>query len=215
MLSHTPFRPLAKRLGSRPVLVSGRNETPAVAAAYGYRDFVTSLQLGAAYPHAVPFSLSAQGAAAPGFSDCAAPQAPWAQQLQHLVRCGLEQLLGGAAVVLAPKRVPQPGVQESVTGGMCGWLDLLCPDKPVQRWHSSESVASTWSPVCAPGCACNNTSASRAHRLAWSPTPSSCSGLLPAVGGSLLSGSNLDSGEDRTLRSWSGKWISAQAADGV
>ena len=100
MLSHTPFRPLAKRLGSRPVLVSGRNETPAVAAAYGYRDFVTSLQLGAAYPHAVPFSLSAQGAAAPGFSDCAAPQPPWAQQLQHLVRCGLEQLLGGQLLCL-------------------------------------------------------------------------------------------------------------------
>ena len=61
VLSHTPFRPLAERLGSRPVLVSGRNETPAVAAAYGYQDMVTSLQLGSAYPHAVPFSLSAQG----------------------------------------------------------------------------------------------------------------------------------------------------------
>ena len=75
MLSHTPFRPLAERLGSRPVLVSGRNETSAVAAAYGYHDFVTTVQLGAAYPHAVPFSLSAHGAAAPGYHACVAPQA--------------------------------------------------------------------------------------------------------------------------------------------
>ena len=82
VLSHSPFRPLASRLGDRPVLVCGRNETPAVAAAYGcclplqlqhemhgltrstqslrrFREAVTTAQLGSAYLAAVPFSLAA------------------------------------------------------------------------------------------------------------------------------------------------------------
>ncbi|GBF99769.1 hypothetical protein Rsub_12397 [Raphidocelis subcapitata] len=60
VLSHTPFRALVPRLRTRPVLVVGRRDTPAVAASYGFQKVLTTHDLAAAHPDALPF-----GAAAP------------------------------------------------------------------------------------------------------------------------------------------------------
>ena len=54
VLSHTPYRELAKELGDKPVVVSGRGALE-VAQAYGFTRAVTTAQLSAAYPTAVPF----------------------------------------------------------------------------------------------------------------------------------------------------------------
>lgn len=54
VLSHTPYRELAKSLGDKPVVISGRGASE-VAAAYGFKRAVTTAQLSAKYPTAVPF----------------------------------------------------------------------------------------------------------------------------------------------------------------
>lgn len=54
VLSHTPYRELAKELGDKPVVISGRGALD-VAKAYGFTRAVTTAQLSAAYPTAVPF----------------------------------------------------------------------------------------------------------------------------------------------------------------
>lgn len=54
VLSHTPYRELAKELGDKPVVISGRGADK-VAKAYGFTRAVTTSQLSAAYPTAVPF----------------------------------------------------------------------------------------------------------------------------------------------------------------
>ena len=55
VLSHTPFRELAKQFGGGPVIIVGRGRTPEVAEAYGFRKAVTTAQLEARHPHALPF----------------------------------------------------------------------------------------------------------------------------------------------------------------
>lgn len=67
ILSHTPFRSLVGRLGQHPVVVSGRRDAVAVAGAYGFSKVLTTYQLAAAYPDALPFG----GAAVPAGA-CAA-----------------------------------------------------------------------------------------------------------------------------------------------
>ncbi len=54
MLSQSPYRELAKDLGDKPVVISGRG-APEVAQAYGFTRAVTTSQLSARYPEAVPF----------------------------------------------------------------------------------------------------------------------------------------------------------------
>ena len=54
VLSHTPYRELAKTLGDKPVVISGRGASE-VAKAYGFTKAVTTSQLSARYPTAVPF----------------------------------------------------------------------------------------------------------------------------------------------------------------
>ena len=54
VLSHTPYRELAKDLGDKPVVISGRGASE-VAKAYGFMKAVTTSQLSARYPTAVPF----------------------------------------------------------------------------------------------------------------------------------------------------------------
>ena len=54
VLSHTPYRELAKDLGDKPVVISGRGALE-VAQAYGFTQAVTTSQLSAAHPTAVPF----------------------------------------------------------------------------------------------------------------------------------------------------------------
>ena len=49
------MRTLVPHLRARPVLVSGRGEVAAVAAGYGFQKIVTSDQLAAALPTALPF----------------------------------------------------------------------------------------------------------------------------------------------------------------
>ena len=53
VLSHTPYRELANDLGDKPVVISGRGASE-VAAAYGFKRAVTTSQLSARYPKAVP-----------------------------------------------------------------------------------------------------------------------------------------------------------------
>lgn len=54
VLSHTPYRELAKTLADKPVVISGRGASE-VASAYGFKRAVTTAQLSARYPKAVPF----------------------------------------------------------------------------------------------------------------------------------------------------------------
>ena len=54
VLSHTPFRELVKQFGDSPVVIAGRGRTPEVAEAYGFRKAVTTAQLEARHPHALP-----------------------------------------------------------------------------------------------------------------------------------------------------------------
>ena len=54
VLSHTPYRELAKDIGDKPVVISGRGAAE-VAKAYGFTRAVTTSQLSARYPKAVPF----------------------------------------------------------------------------------------------------------------------------------------------------------------
>ena len=61
VLSHTPFRALAAKLGNMPVLVAGAGEVPQVAAAYGFKHVVTTTDLARALPSAVPFWKSNPG----------------------------------------------------------------------------------------------------------------------------------------------------------
>ena len=57
MLSHTPFKELVPQLGNLPVLIAGRHpQIEEVAKSYGFRKTVTTAQLAAAHPSAVPFA---------------------------------------------------------------------------------------------------------------------------------------------------------------
>ncbi|KAK9837525.1 hypothetical protein WJX84_006214, partial [Apatococcus fuscideae] len=56
VLSHTPYRQLAKRLGDRPVLISGRGNFHHVAREYGFTQSVSTEQLARACPDALPLS---------------------------------------------------------------------------------------------------------------------------------------------------------------
>jgi hypothetical protein len=55
VLSHTPMRALAARLAGQCVLVSGRHDVINVAASYGFRKLLSTAQLAAALPGALPF----------------------------------------------------------------------------------------------------------------------------------------------------------------
>lgn len=82
VLSHTPYRELAKELGDKPVVISGRGADK-VAKAYGFTRAVTTSQLSAAYPTAVPFchdpGLTPEGHPIPAMSDpsCGTEAAPF------------------------------------------------------------------------------------------------------------------------------------------
>ena len=82
VLSHTPYRELAKELGDKPVVISGRGAHE-VAKAYGFTRAVTTAQLSAAYPTAVPFchSPGLPAAAAQGYvtscNECLAHVSTW------------------------------------------------------------------------------------------------------------------------------------------
>lgn len=82
VLSHTPYRELAKDLGDKPVVISGRGASE-VAAAYGFKRAVTTSQLSARYPKAVPFchdpGLTPEGEAIPDMADpsCGTEEAPF------------------------------------------------------------------------------------------------------------------------------------------
>ena len=54
VLSHTPFRELAKDLCQKPIVIAGRG-APEVATAYGFNKAVSTSQLSARFPTAVPF----------------------------------------------------------------------------------------------------------------------------------------------------------------
>lgn len=56
VLSHTPFKSIVGPYCHQPVLVLGRNRAPEVARLYGLQQVVTTEQLAAAFPHAVPFA---------------------------------------------------------------------------------------------------------------------------------------------------------------
>jgi len=58
ILSHTPFKDLAPRLGSHPILAVGRKDTQAVAQAYGFQKVMSTYQLAAALPDALPFGAA-------------------------------------------------------------------------------------------------------------------------------------------------------------
>ncbi|BDA43176.1 Haloacid dehalogenase-like hydrolase domain-containing 5 [Coccomyxa sp. Obi] len=68
VLSHTPFRSLAKSLGSKPVLVAGVGQVVHVAREYGFKHILTTADIAHAMPKAVPFwkDSSGQGPPAPG-----------------------------------------------------------------------------------------------------------------------------------------------------
>jgi HAD superfamily hydrolase (TIGR01456 family) len=55
VLSHTPFQSLTQKLSSNPVLVIGRGDVELVAKSYGLNKTITTRQLVAAHPTAVPF----------------------------------------------------------------------------------------------------------------------------------------------------------------
>ncbi|EIE22207.1 HAD-superfamily hydrolase [Coccomyxa subellipsoidea C-169] len=55
VLSHTPFRSLAKSLGSKPVLVAGVGKVAEVAREYGFKHVLTTRDIALAVPKAVPF----------------------------------------------------------------------------------------------------------------------------------------------------------------
>ena len=56
VLSHTPFKSIVGPYKDSPVLVLGRNRAADVARLYGLQHVVTTQQLAAAFPHAVPFA---------------------------------------------------------------------------------------------------------------------------------------------------------------
>ena len=76
ILSHTPLRALAPRLGRDPVVVSGRKDSVEVALSYGFTKVLSTHHLAAALPDALPF-----GAAPP-------PDARLAAQLAAAVAAG-------------------------------------------------------------------------------------------------------------------------------
>lgn len=59
------MRALASRLGQQPVLAVGRGEVVGVAAGYGFRKVVSTRQLAAACPGALPF-LTGNASPQPG-----------------------------------------------------------------------------------------------------------------------------------------------------
>ncbi|KAI8467209.1 MAG: HAD-superfamily hydrolase [Monoraphidium minutum] len=67
VLSHTPFRRLAPRLGQHPVLVCGRKDFVAVAASYGFSKVLTTKDLSEALGGAAtPFGGAPRETAPPG-----------------------------------------------------------------------------------------------------------------------------------------------------
>ena len=61
VLSHTPFRSLAKSLGSKPVLVAGVGNVAEVAREYGFKHVLTTKDIALAVPKAVPFWKGSPG----------------------------------------------------------------------------------------------------------------------------------------------------------
>jgi ribonucleotide monophosphatase NagD (HAD superfamily) len=57
VLSHTPMAALARHLHNVPVLVVGRGDVARVATTYGFRRVLTTAQLAAALPGALPFGV--------------------------------------------------------------------------------------------------------------------------------------------------------------
>lgn len=55
VLSHTPFQSLTHQLATNPVLVIGRGDVEGVAKSYGLEKIITTRQLAATHPAAVPF----------------------------------------------------------------------------------------------------------------------------------------------------------------
>ncbi|KAL3150736.1 hypothetical protein ABBQ32_000518 [Trebouxia sp. C0010 RCD-2024] len=121
VLSHTPYRELAKELGDKPVVISGRGADK-VAKAYGFTRAVTTSQLSAAYPTAVPFchdpGLTPEGHPIPAMSDpsCGTEAAPfqavlvfsdpvdWYRDLQLIT----DVVMSGGVM---GRRDPPPGAQ--------------------------------------------------------------------------------------------------------
>lgn len=90
ILSHTPMRDLVPSLGDRPVLVSGRGETLAVARSYGFTAALHTRELGRAMPAATPFSTyPPQGKGAPhtgaGTASCPGQAGGWGMSMQASV----------------------------------------------------------------------------------------------------------------------------------
>jgi HAD superfamily hydrolase (TIGR01456 family) len=126
VLSHTPFRGLVARLGDEPVLASGRGAILEVAAGYGFRRAVSTLQLAAAQPSALPFLYPRHGLSAAStwhhpvplpaeMADCGTEDQPfkavlvftdpsnWYLDLQLIC----DVILGGGVPGRAPGDVPE------------------------------------------------------------------------------------------------------------
>ncbi|KAK9914891.1 hypothetical protein WJX75_001967 [Coccomyxa subellipsoidea] len=70
VLSHTPFRSLAKSLGSKPVLVAGVGSVAEVAREYGFKHVLTTTDIAHALHKAVPFWKNSPGHEAPAPGEC-------------------------------------------------------------------------------------------------------------------------------------------------
>jgi len=123
--AHTPMAGLATRYADQLVLLSGRGDLPGVAASYGFRRVVTTQQLAAAFPSAVPFTLqpdpplSASECAvrAGGLAEEGAPvaavlvmtdPADWARDLQLIVDVVSSRGTLNRAVATAQGDTPVP-----------------------------------------------------------------------------------------------------------
>jgi hypothetical protein len=136
ILSHTPFRALAPRLGCHPVLVSGRRDVVDVAAAYGFTKVLTTYHLAAAYRDALPFGAAdmpasergswARGALGRRPAACPSPR-PRSQQ--RLSRSAPLFGLGQAVIIGGPneRAPPRPGPAPSLP---------LCPPALMQQQRS-------------------------------------------------------------------------------
>lgn len=132
VLSHTPFRELAKDLGNKPVVISGRGASE-VAKAYGFNKAVSTSQLGARYPTAVPFchdpSRTPEGEPVPEMSD---------------LSCGFEEAPFEAVLVFTDPidwyRDLQLITDVIMSGGVMGRTEPPKGSQPVPLYYSNPDI---------------------------------------------------------------------------
>jgi hypothetical protein len=80
------MRALARTLGTRPVLLAGRGEVADVAASYGFKKVLTTGQLAAALPTALPFRAREElGGSRPGpAGPCPVRDLGWGSEQQPI-----------------------------------------------------------------------------------------------------------------------------------